>query len=116
MRPFSLSCELFAEQFARYYSDLVFAGRQEGVILKPWNSSYVPGAKSFWMKLKRVYIKGLGDTADFAVIGACLSKQTSFKFTANQQRLGGIIGSFIIACLENKQELRKVNICLRKNS
>ena len=54
-----------------------FAKRWEGFVLKPCDEPYVnyqeasPGDfPSCWFKLKKDYIPGLGDTADFAIVGA----------------------------------------------
>ena len=54
-----------------------FARRWEGFVLKPCSEPYVnfqevtPGDfPSCWIKLKKDYIPGLGDTADFVVVGA----------------------------------------------
>ena len=56
---------------------LAFVQRWEGLVLKPSDEAYFDLGKpvqrrfpSRWVKLKKDCIKGLGDTADFAVVGA----------------------------------------------
>jgi len=49
------------EAFRQHYAKLI-AQREEGVIIKPLTSKYSPGRTGTWVKLKRDYIEGLGDT------------------------------------------------------
>lgn len=65
--------------------------RDEGLIIKNADSFYIPGDRNNWWKLKKDYIEGFGDTADFAVVGATKSENS-----------GGMWDTFIVACLTNK--------------
>lgn len=47
----------------------VIADYQEGLVLKPSTSAY-NDARAKWVKMKKDYIPGLGDCADFVVLGA----------------------------------------------
>ena len=48
--------------------------RMEGLIIKNTAAPYLPGNRSEWLKLKKDYIEGFGDTAEFAVIGLSYGK------------------------------------------
>ena len=43
---------------------------QEGLILKDASSYYVPNYRGHWLKLKKDYIAGFGDTVDLCIVGA----------------------------------------------
>ena len=94
------------KKFREYYIDLIIR-REEGVIIKPLDSIYEPCGRGLWCKLKKDYIPGLGDTADFCVIGGCLSSETDTKFTKGDNRLGGMITKYIIGCVTNKDQILK---------
>lgn len=68
--------------------------REEGLIIKKADSLYLPGDRTNWWKLKKDYIEGYGDSADFAIVGAVKSKNS-----------GGLFDTFIAACLTNKADL-----------
>ncbi|KAL1959940.1 hypothetical protein VTO42DRAFT_608 [Malbranchea cinnamomea] len=80
------------------------AHRWEGLVLKGCDEpyftlkQYTPGDYSgHWIKLKKEYIPGLGDTADFAVIGA----RYDSRDTANLQNVRPLFWtSFFIGCLD----------------
>ncbi|KAL8699408.1 MAG: hypothetical protein Q9201_006023 [Fulgogasparrea decipioides] len=84
-----------------------FAQRWEGLVLKPSNAAYFGPDNSgssiarCWIKLKKDYIPGLGDTADFAVVGA------GYDAThAAQLNCPGLKWThFHIGCLRNKKEV-----------
>lgn len=65
--------------------------REEGLIIKSADSFYIPGDRFNWWKLKRDYIEGYGDTADFAVVAAIKNK--------------GSYDTFVVACITNKKDL-----------
>lgn len=89
-----------------------FAQRWEGLVLKPSDEAYFSQRRSSlnvstncWIKLKKDYIPGLGDTLDFAVIGAGYDasrfaqlKNPSLKWT-----------HFHIGCLRNKDQVKNKN-------
>ncbi len=84
---------------------LAFVRRWEGLVLKPYDEPYfdliqpVKGRyPSCWIKLKKDCIKGLGDTADFAVIGGGYDAGRAARLNLPNIRWT----HFYTACLRNK--------------
>ncbi len=84
---------------------LAFVQRWEGLVLKPSDEPYFNLGKpvqrrfpSRWVKLKKDCIKGLGDTADFAVVGAGYDVTEADKYEGMNIRWT----HFFIGCLKNK--------------
>lgn len=85
-----------------------FVNRWEGIVLKPWNEPYFRRSgevshefASCWIKMKKDYIPGLGDAADFAVVGAgYCAKEAATKRIANLKYT-----HFYIGCLRNKDRV-----------
>lgn len=84
---------------------LAFVRRWEGLVLKPSDEPYFNLGKavqgrfpSRWVKLKKDCIKGLGDTADFAVVGAGYDVTEAEKYEGMNIRWT----HFYIGCLRNK--------------
>ena len=84
---------------------LAFVQRWEGLVLKPSDEPYFSLGKSVrgrfqsrWVKLKKDCIKGLGDTADFAVVGAGYGINEAEKYKGMNIRWT----HFYIGCLKNK--------------
>ncbi len=67
--------------------------RQEGLLIKNADSLYIPGNRTEWFKLKKDYIEGFGDTANFAIIGASYGTRSA-----------GVLDNFLVATLNNKSE------------
>lgn len=91
---------------------LAFARQWEGIVLKPLNDPYFRSSRkvshefgSCWIKMKKDYIPGLGDTADFAVLGAgyCI-KEAAAKHVPNLRWT-----HFYIGCLRNKSDVLQMN-------
>lgn len=85
------------------------AQRWEGCVLKgcddPYFSMFQNGANSAngrWIKLKKDYIPGLGDTADLAIIGA---KYIPHDANALKQIPNLLWTHFFIGCLVNKEAI-----------
>lgn len=78
------------ETFRQFYLECLDR-REEGLIIKNADSFYIPGDRSHWWKLKRDYIEGYGDTADFAIVAAVKNN--------------GVYDTFVAACLTNKNDL-----------
>ena len=81
------------------------ANRWEGLVLKPSDEPYFGPAQriantypSYWIKMKKDYIAGLGDTADFAVVGAGYDVKEATR--RGDKRLNWT--HFHIGCLKNK--------------
>ena len=88
--------------------------RWEGLVLKGFDDPYsvLPSSRR-GIKLKKDYIKGLGDTEDFVVLGGRYNQHEDCEWqkagiqdeldNARMQRL--LWTSFHVACLENKTEV-----------
>ncbi|KAF8425554.1 hypothetical protein EV426DRAFT_561102 [Tirmania nivea] len=92
-----IALEILREQFAHGITQ-----RWEGFVLKPCEGPYldfVGERRSAWIKLKKDYIRGMGDTADFAVVGG--------GFEAQRGRERAIVGwgftTFFVGVLRNKE-------------
>ena len=58
------------EKLGNFLNESVAAG-MEGLIVKSLDSTYEPSKRSVnWLKLKKDYLEGVGDTFDVVVIGA----------------------------------------------
>ena len=84
---------------------LAFVQRWEGLVLKPSDEPYFnlgkPAQRVFpsrWVKLKKDCINGLGDTADFAVVGAGYDINDAGKYDGMNIRWT----HFYIGCLRNR--------------
>lgn len=86
------------------------AKRCEGLVLKPCGVSYFSLENSTayhhsFIKLKKDYINGMGDEADFAVIGA--------SYNAQQAAISGVPNikwtTFHLGCLVNADEVRRTD-------
>lgn len=90
---------------------VAFAHRWEGLVLKPYEEPYFSGFNGSswyltrWIKLKKDCISGLGDTADFAVIGAGYDA----KRAAEVQMPEASWTHFFIGCLKNKLAVKNRN-------
>jgi hypothetical protein len=80
----------------------------EGLILKPDNEPYfsfeepsLGNISAAWIKLKKDYIAGLGDTADFAIIGASYDGREASLLSIKGLRWT----SFHVGCLTNKEDV-----------
>jgi DNA ligase-4 len=81
-----------ATQLQSLYLDCL-TKRQEGLLIKNADSFYIPGNRSEWFKLKKDYIEGFGDTANFAIIGASYGTRSA-----------GVLDTFLVGALNNKNE------------
>ena len=85
-----------------------FVHRWEGLVLKPAHDPYFdPGHarmgryETCWLKIKKDCMAGLGDTADFIVVGAGYDPKAASKF-----KLSNLSWThFFIACLTNKTDV-----------
>lgn len=91
---------------------LAFVQRWEGLVMKPSDEPYFNLGKpvqsrfpSRWIKLKKDCIKGLGDTADFAVVGAGYNVTEAEKYEGMNIRWT----HFHIGCLRNKAAVLHAN-------
>ncbi|KAL4978899.1 hypothetical protein BDW66DRAFT_164159 [Aspergillus desertorum] len=89
------------------------AERWEGFILKGCEDPYFPilvdpgtSCEGRWIKLKKDYIPGLGDTVDLALVGAAYNaRDASMLGLAKKERWT----HFFVGCLENKEAVLQSN-------
>lgn len=66
----SLQTSTELEELSTFLNDAVAVGT-EGLIVKTLDSTYEPSKRSaHWLKLKKDYLEGVGDTFDLVPIGA----------------------------------------------
>jgi DNA ligase 4 len=74
--------------------------RKEGFVIKPANAPYIDHHN--WIKLKKDYIPGLGDTLDFCLVGAGFSAERARKAGKS---IGTKWNVWHVGCLENKEDV-----------
>jgi len=85
------------------------AARQEGLLLKPCGRPYLsigginPDHTSSMIKVKKDYINGLGDEADFVVVGASYNAQCALATTG----LSRTFTHFHLGCLTNVEQAKR---------
>lgn len=84
--------------------------RWEGLVLKPSDEPYFgssqtsnDGSLRGWIKLKKDYIPGLGDSADFAVVGAGYDASRAAQLKCPNLKWT----HFHLGCLRNKKEVKE---------
>ncbi|CEJ59941.1 hypothetical protein PMG11_08539 [Penicillium brasilianum] len=87
------------------------AHRWEGYVLKASDEPYFPiyaagvnNSFGRWIKLKKDYIPGLGDTVDLVLIGACYNAQDGTALTSLKHLRWT---HFLVGCLLNKDAMLK---------
>ncbi|PLW58699.1 hypothetical protein PCANC_00264 [Puccinia coronata f. sp. avenae] len=69
-KSFDLSRESAQDELRKYYATVI-AQRHEGLVIKTADSIYNDSRSEHkWLKVKKDYITGFGDTADYAIVGA----------------------------------------------
>ncbi|KAK9369252.1 ATP dependent DNA ligase domain-containing protein [Lipomyces kononenkoae] len=80
---------------------------EEGIVVKRASGTYIGASLGQryqqWVKVKRDYIAGLGDTADFAIIGGGID--TSRLKERNLDN--GCFTTFFVGCLRNKEAVKR---------
>ncbi|RUS13814.1 hypothetical protein BC937DRAFT_94727 [Endogone sp. FLAS-F59071] len=97
-----------------HFTYLTTVLHEEGLVIKRADSTYNP-SKGGWVKLKRDYIHGLGDTEDFVVVGARYRPPEPGDLLRDQVAHvhnpvpcvvpAGTLNQFYIGCLENKKDV-----------
>ena len=77
------------------------ACRHEGLVLKPCGVPYFAPGSVAGIKLKKDYITGLGDEADFAVVGASYNAQEAKKRPGLHLKFT----HFYLGCLLNREAI-----------
>ncbi|KAK4501562.1 hypothetical protein PRZ48_007371 [Zasmidium cellare] len=98
--------EKLLQQFAA-----AIARRTEGLVLKPLDVPYFSmegdAPDKRYIKVKKDYLKGLGDEADFAVIGASYNAQQAA--TSGLKAHAVKCTTFHLGCLTNQEDVRRHN-------
>lgn len=82
------------EELSRFLDESVEAGT-EGLIVKTLNDNYEPSRRSsHWLKLKKDYLEGVGDTFDVVPIGAWYGRG----------KRTGVYGSYLLAIYDPENE------------
>jgi DNA ligase-4 len=89
------------------------AERWEGFILKGCEDPYFPilvepgvGCEGRWIKLKKDYIPGLGDTVDLVLVGAAYNARDATMLGLAKKETWT---HFFVGCLENKEAVLQSN-------
>jgi ATP dependent DNA ligase domain len=98
LRPLDSAIKVLRRHYAKAISL-----REEGFVLKPANSPYAD--HHGWIKLKKDYIPGLGDTYDFCIVGAGYENTRAGE---NRELNGLRYNTFHVGLLENKDEVLAV--------
>lgn len=102
-----------AEERLRHAFAKAITDRWEGFVLKGCSDPYFPAyglienGSACCIKLKKDYFAGMGDTVDFVVLGARYDARDA-HILRDADRCNIRYTSFHVACLENKQQVKKL--------
>jgi hypothetical protein len=81
------------------------ASGNEGLIIKSTVSTYRPGRRIDWLKVKPDYMRGLGDTGEYCIVGGSYDpKNTFLKLRLEDHRY--LMNRFFIGVLLNKNAVK----------
>ncbi|KAK9236484.1 ATP dependent DNA ligase domain-containing protein [Lipomyces kononenkoae] len=80
---------------------------EEGIVVKRASGTYIGASMGQkhqqWVKVKRDYIAGIGDTADFAIVGGGID-----TLRLKERKLdSGCFTTFFVGCLRNKEAVKR---------
>ncbi|KAI8846592.1 hypothetical protein BC829DRAFT_264713 [Chytridium lagenaria] len=73
----------------------------EGLVVKGAQGTYVPGLEATWFKLKKDYIDGFADTAEFALLGGSYSNEASKYLRLSRNDEPSLLNTFYVGCRTN---------------
>ncbi|KAI9345551.1 hypothetical protein BDR26DRAFT_856255 [Obelidium mucronatum] len=85
----------------------VCARPAEGLVCKGLNGRYEPGRDTLWMKLKKDYIEGFGDTADFTVVGGSYRHDLTEYLGITRKDDACLLNLFFVACQTNRGSMNE---------
>ncbi|ORY50865.1 DNA ligase/mRNA capping enzyme [Rhizoclosmatium globosum] len=88
-------------QLRKYFLQ-VCARPAEGLVCKGVSGRYEPGRDSLWMKLKKDYIAGFGDTADFVVLGGSYRHDLTDYLGITRKDDSGLLNIYFVGAQLNR--------------
>lgn len=95
------------DRLRSYFCETV-AKKREGLVIKGEFSAYKPGRRS-WFKMKPDFMLGLGDTAEYCILGGSYLQSESKYLDMRRAKIPYLLNVFYIGVLLNKEEV--INNC-----
>ena len=93
----------------RRHFDHVIQQAEEGLIIKGCQSHYYPGTRHYWLKMKPDYMKQLGDTAEFCILGGSYQPRNNYLGLC-QKEYPYLLNTFFVGVLSNKQQVLNLGL------
>jgi hypothetical protein len=76
----------------------------EGLVIKGAGSRYIPGRR-IWFKMKPDYMRGLGDTAEYCILGGSYVPSASKFLKITQDQYPSLMNTFYVGVILNKKQI-----------